>query len=136
MMEAIQIIKYEKTRKETKQNKQQCIDKVVWSSDKLNWSMLREISSSDAFRIDRRKGIGANGWCRAESAEEIQEAPVKPTVQKEGISASTILLLREHVRARRAQASAPVEPMVVATSGAGVSEQPTDSFQPVCDRLN
>ena len=45
-MEAIQIIKYEKTRKETKQNKQQCIDKVVWSSDKLNWSMLREICST------------------------------------------------------------------------------------------
>ena len=109
-MEAIQIIKYKKTRKETKQNKQQCIDKVVWSSDKLNWSMLREISSSDAFRIDRRKGIGANGWCRAESAEEIQEAPINPMVQ-EGISASTILLPREHVRARRAQSSAPVEPM-------------------------
>ena len=45
-MEAIQIIKYEKTRKETKQNKQQCIDKVVWSSDKLNWSMLQEIIST------------------------------------------------------------------------------------------
>ena len=108
--------------------------------------MLREISSSDAFRIDRRKGIGANGWCRAESAEEIQEAPVKLTVQKEGISASTILLPREHVRARTAQSSALVEPMkhrcnapvqlVVATSAAGVSEQPTDSFQPVCDQLN
>ena len=45
-MEAIQIIKYEKTRKEMKQNKQQCIDKVVWSSDKLNWSMLQEIIST------------------------------------------------------------------------------------------
>ena len=44
-MEAIQIIKYEKTRKE-KQNKQQCIDKVVWSSVKLNWSTPREICST------------------------------------------------------------------------------------------
>jgi len=45
-----------------------------------------------------------------DQVKKSQDAPVKTTVQEEGVGASTILLPRKHVKRTGAKSSAPVEP--------------------------